>query len=571
MSKLVKLAKLVTSGAPITDRFMHSILDDSLLPNNIKKKAILYYRGDKRLSVPKFLDALSRAKVKRRVQKGGVPGLGWRIGVGKSEANGYKVTVHDVGEAQEIIWPVIPYDDDKAVFTFGVPQEQQPGVARPKMLSTYIGAGANAAVFNITNEPENVYKLFFKAPSIVFDAIKTNLNKFVKDRRGVATVFPSTYFTVERGQYTAELIANHPPFSDFGYRMIKCQKDLKKALYDSSLLQYIDDAMKKLSDDPERASKRLFVHGDIKLENIMLDDGNSVHISDWDGVYMYDDTLLRGPPPSTFFSPATAHPYYIWYCEMLKNKPNVMTYLDNHRNNTKVMAINITWNHYLKDTYSVTPMIKNIVDGLYFGSFETHARANMSNPKWHEYMLERCDRYSLGMSLLLCAKGADITPPRYPTFTAEKQHELMQKGADIVFAACDNFPGTGQGGRRKLIRGGGADAKKAASTNLLPALSALSLAANPSEKGNSRMAPPAPGSASHGKAGTETPPKPSISSAAGILAIVNQYVIVNNGDVTVSSGKVPIMKSELDELMQTIMIMPDDFELPPPPPPASPA
>lgn len=78
MSKLVKLAKLATSGAPITDRFMHSILDDSLFPNNIKKKAILYYRGDKRLSVPMFLDAISKARaMKRHVQKGG----GWRIGV----------------------------------------------------------------------------------------------------------------------------------------------------------------------------------------------------------------------------------------------------------------------------------------------------------------------------------------------------------------------------------------------------------------------------------------------------------------------------------------------------------
>jgi hypothetical protein len=31
MSKLVKLAKLLKAGAPITDQFMHSILDDSLL------------------------------------------------------------------------------------------------------------------------------------------------------------------------------------------------------------------------------------------------------------------------------------------------------------------------------------------------------------------------------------------------------------------------------------------------------------------------------------------------------------------------------------------------------------
>ncbi len=497
----MKLAQLLRTGAPITDRFMHSILDDSLLPNSIKKKAILYYRGDKRLSVPKFIDAITQTKTKKRhVQKGG----GWTFGVTNA---GYKVTKYQgddtSGEIKEIT-------TDIKVFTPVSSPVLSPGTSSIK-LGEAIGSGNFATVFNITGS-EHVFKLFYKAPPQVLNAIETNLTQFLKT--GIATVFPS--------QDVSKVIFNDvykdDSYSSFGYKMINCDSSLSKKLVASDISTHVNDALGKLTNTS-------FVHGDIKLDNIMLQ-GATVHISDWDGVYMYDDALSTGPPPCVCFSPATAHPYYLWYVATFKERKdmNEYTFKDLDPGKTHIDAI---WNIFLKDDNATAKMIKDIVNGLY-GGFATHAKQHLTNTDWHRYMLKICDRYSLGMSLLLCAKQNGNTA-------------MMTKGVNIISEACKNFRG-GSGGRRKSIRSGG-DLQQAY-TDPHPHSKAMSadLLAKAAEAPSANA--------------TEDPVVESILSILSKYNLDDEYDVENKITGAIDQRK---NGDDLNELMKTNMFVPDSL------------
>lgn len=301
-------------------------------------------------------------------------------------------------------------------------------------LGDYIGGGNFASVFKIARDEEHVFKLFFQAPPQVLNAIQENIESFKTKYHDVATVIPTETPFLDNVSFPKEDKAGKP-YSGRGYKMIKCDTSLRERLapgIDISL--HVKDALGKLTNTR-------FVHGDIKLDNIMLKhDGTKdiVHISDWDGVYMYDNTSLSGPPACVCFSPATAHPYYLWYVAMFKEK-GLIKFEDLPERPTSIDTI---WNMFLQDGNATAAMIKRIVNGLYDGSFDTHANVeHLKNPEWHKHMLERCDRYSLGMSLLLCAKSAGNTG-------------MMSLGADIIFAACEIFSSQG-GERRKSIRSGG--------------------------------------------------------------------------------------------------------------------
>jgi hypothetical protein len=471
MSKLVKLAQLLRTGAPITDRFMHSILDDSLLPNSIKKKAILYYRGDKRLSVSKFIDAISQTR-KRRVQKGGV----WKIGVKNNEGEGYKVTTYDDDHAIEI--EVVQRPDIQVFAPAGL-QELHLG---SEILGKDIGSGNFATVYEIRGDNQHVFKMFNPA---VLAGIETNLTEFLKTHHGIATVFPRQVIFEDIYTSARERIGR-------GYKMIKCDQSLKKTLDTGiDISSYVTKTLDKLTDTD-------FVHGDIKLDNIMLQ-GATVHISDWDGVYMYDENLSTGPPECVCFSPATAHPYYLWYVAMFKEKTDLTA--DTFTRLPLTTDIADVWNKLLGNS-STAEMIKSIVNNeIYEGGFAAYANQpqNFKNPSWHRRMLKICDRYSLEMSLLLCAIRDDT----------DQSTESMSQGAQIMIMS--NSFQDGSGGRQKSIWGG-ADSLHAF-TN------------------------PPPMEAEQARAEAK---------AKSILSIVEKY-----------KKDKRIIKNKLDELMSTHMFMPN--------------
>lgn len=497
----MKLTKLLKAGDPITDRFMHSILDDSLLPNSIKKKAILYYRGDKRLSVPKFLDAITHTKTKSRVQiqKGG----GWTFGVANA---GYNVTAYNEdtdGKVQVVQRSDIP------VFSPESPPVLPRGTSSIN-LGEALGSGNFATVYKITDEQEHVFKLFYKAPLQVLDTIQVNIESIKTKHPDVATVIPTPNPFVDNVSFPTE-DEHGKPYSGRGYKMIKCDKSLKKALDESTdISDYVHKALGKLQTS--------FVHGDIKLDNIMLKHVGTehiVHISDWDGVYMYDNALSSGPPPCVCFSPATAHPYYLWYVAMFKDNKsmNAETFalLDPNTNVTNV------WNIFLKDGNATADMIKRIVNGLYGGGFAAHAAAHLKNPEWHLHMLERCDRYSLGMSLLLCAKQTG-------------NRDMMSQGAKIISDACEIFPPGQSGGRRKSIRvGGEVPQTPTAMSTTIPAKPTEDLATSKKYEGK----------------------------VASILGILDEYNFDDKYDVkTTGAIEKRTNNEDLEDLMKTHMFVP---------------
>ena len=483
MNKLVKLEKLLKVGAPLSVRFMLSIMDDAWLPDNIKKNAILYYKGDKRLSVSKFLDTISKTKAKINLQKGG----GWKIQ--QHNLHGYRLDVYGPQEPDVTNEPATPSPTN---FNFGVivsSQTPSPSATSPQSspkLGVLIGSGSFASVFAITEDKQHVVKIFFKAHTSVFDAIRENIGLFKDKHKADATVFPSDDI------FDIESIIDREEYSNFGYKMLKCDKSLKDALTDA----HINTAVAKLKN-------KSYVHGDIKLDNIMLKD-DELHISDWDGVYLH--TLAadfpKPLPKSVCFSPATVHPYYLCYVAMFKGKDIIFA---NFPDSTLIDRI---WNMFLNDS-SIGTMIKNIVNDLYNDNFAKHAELYKSNGDWHKHMLERCDQYSLGMSLLLWAKQ-------------EENKDYMSKGAEILANACKKFVPTSEGGAENL--------------NMarwdLPTTMINTTAMNDKTKAIDSPSPPL----------TEN----KLSAKDNILATLNKAKLLKDN-------------KELKALMQTRMFVPDEY------------
>jgi hypothetical protein len=423
MNKIKHLIKSITHGKPLSVRFMMSIMDDSLLPNNIKKKVILYYKGDKRLSHKKFVEELKHVQVSQPKRGGSPPSpqsdrTGWRfVAVNNQYIGVPKNTTPDT-----------PPDSPNNIFAFGAYHSEsqsslssRQGSPSPKFIelqdtktshiikidtATPLGKGNFAAVFAINNE--HVCKLFFSAPQSVFAGIETNILSLPKELFKTTFKIFGNDVPVFYNINTSSLPLSHDDrtFSNFGYRMIRCNQTLNDLLSES-----FDILKNNILTLKEMLTEKNFVHGDIKLDNIMIGEsppGEPI-ISDWDGVYVWNDSLMPPPPANTCFSPATAHPYFVWFNTLFKKtNPSFEEIF------TKTtLKPDAPWSFMLG-----TSPVADAIRAKFYSLYDRNNPANPDNPdknafnkyvndnktdiEWHKYMLQRCDQYSLGMSLYLC-------------------------------------------------------------------------------------------------------------------------------------------------------------------------
>ena len=199
-----------------------------------------------------------------------------------------------------------------------------------------IGHGSFAAVYDLqpkTNK-DLVAKVFYNAN---VDVISKCIQEFISNYQHSEIFRPynTTTLYVDDGEFTFYDVAKRGDGTRKAYIMPKYSGSLKSVLgsvFDSvkhghqtnfeeqyqSAINMLKDVIHNLETckNAQISKSERFVHGDIKLDNIVHDSMGKTYIHDWDGVYTYDTSsfLHVNEKPyrrGVFLSPSSTHPFML--------------------------------------------------------------------------------------------------------------------------------------------------------------------------------------------------------------------------------------------------------------------
>lgn len=272
--------------------------------------------------------------------------------------------------------------------------------------SKILGKGSYSTVYEIDNsraiklfdiDNNDIYK------KTILENIKNNLidfNKLDKDIKNYTTYISTKNINInEEG-------------NKFYYYVIKCDNDLTKYKNNKSILQEGFNILKELS---EKDNNIHFIHGDIKLENMMICKNNNVLIHDLDGCFVYDTKSLINISSNPYerdiiVTPFMCNPIFIWYNmtlsqNLIESDSDLMKYLYENIEQCEKM-----WNIYLSPLGKNKSKVKEIFKDLYGFNIKDYIKNNIETfyvennikkfKSWLLNNLKLCDLYSYYMSLI---------------------------------------------------------------------------------------------------------------------------------------------------------------------------
>ena len=314
-----RLINILRNRKTLTEKFYKKIqVVPSFRP--LLKKFKMYMNGDRRLSIDKLINDLKNVNI----QKGsGTDSITkYTISIKKPEeykfeyvglGAGYDFSFLNPGEddIHQIEDPISKIPPGQNSSTTNICKEPQ---TEHIVLGESFAHGGFAKIYDVRNDPSKVCKLFFEQDTKLMEKIQNNFTRF-----------NSLLKTSEKKEITLSV----PPENDwvcidnlFGYLMTKMNGgsllDVVKKLNNSEsvldVVTFITQARNKLPDITELK----FIHGDIKLENILIHNG-AAYLHDFDGVCVYEPPPIE-TPIEIYHTPLYAHPLLTFAIDYLSNK-----------------------------------------------------------------------------------------------------------------------------------------------------------------------------------------------------------------------------------------------------------
>lgn len=472
-SNTSKLLRVLSSQKKMSLKLYETLMNDSSVSMEVKKKVTLYYKGDKRLSVVKFQELIK--KKGRKSQKGG----GWTFGI--VEPNQYGITgisspvvqqkpltsspISQASSPPVIMFgtpspspspstPVIMFETPSPsppppVIMFGTPSPQpQTHLTQQsdfylestgyKLKIPAIGSGAFADVYSYTypdSSPvhDRVVKIF-RQTSLGTNTVQNTIaciNEFVStfpnllEYTSLAAPTSTTqpYIFVTKTLSSQDVIgyimrALTPIKTDSLTYVQREGNEVKKCIE-------FEEAKIMIAACQFEVGGKRFIHGDIKIENL-LRDRESVVMTDMDSVFVYNTESLNhisGTPytRAVDMTPACTHPIYPWYAHVLRGwglgkdtyyPPILETISRRYEGKYHMYFWDIMWANMGDSPICITMknVIMKVLDRFYApnntgGETDAyvqyvHFQLKTNRIPWLQAQLAKIDMYSLGASAL---------------------------------------------------------------------------------------------------------------------------------------------------------------------------
>ena len=308
-----KLINIIKNKKQITTRFYKKLAADPLFAP-ILKKLQMYMKGDGRLSLPLLITTIQKLG-----QKGGNPPPLVLSVTGNGAFAGYNfdfmasekpASIPIAGEFAAYNFDFLGSDiqqSDSGLFQIKSKVSVQQGCTENtiQLPSQPFAQGGFAEIYNIVNVnvDDKVCKLFFAHHGGLRLKIKENIEKF-------KTVTNYNQITLTVPENDNDWICND---GRFGYKMTKMDTSLLDlAKTNTNIITFVNEAKAKLQAD--------FIHGDIKLENI-LTKNDVPYLHDFDGVYVFKDPIIK--PVEIYFTPLYAHPLLTFAIDALSGSTDI--------------------------------------------------------------------------------------------------------------------------------------------------------------------------------------------------------------------------------------------------------
>lgn len=303
-TNLEKCARLIALKRHPGARLHAACMRDPAIPEALKRRIAMFHRQDGRISLAKLKADLDAA-VAAVAQLGG---LGWCL---RADAMAKYTLPHEA-----------PLPQDSVGNASGSPSASFVFEGINRVVGQYLGSGSYADVY-LTDIDDVLIKLFKPnvAKRIVADtklAVEEFAHFFSSDAHRRYADSTSFYLLKPDAMWKTTLGGDERQ----GYLVLKKTGSLKSRL--TAIAENVDE-VKGFVELLNRAARLLapkpnFLHGDVKLDNLLYDDRGGVFLHDFDGGLVYDpDTLLhaRSEPleRSLHASPMIAHPLLPFFCE----------------------------------------------------------------------------------------------------------------------------------------------------------------------------------------------------------------------------------------------------------------